>query len=120
MKTVMVIDASFLIVGACMSVRRHVSAGAEVCMAEVPQTVLPPVPEGRTLHAINREGRMTDGFGRRDFLKGAVAGSAIAATTAPLIETAQAQTVPRPPAAASATPGYAFLNIEEAAFVEMV
>src|SRR6267154_658074 len=44
-----------------------------------------------------REGRMTEGFGRRDFLKGAVAGS-VAATTA--------------------APGYAFLNLDEAAFVE--
>src|SRR5215467_4928709 len=42
---------------------------------------------------------MTDkGFGRRDFLKGAVVGGAAAATPA--------------------SPGYEFLNIEEAAFVE--
>src|SRR6185436_1869617 len=63
------------------------------------------------------EGRMTDGFGRRDFLKGAVAGGV--AATAPTVAEAQAQ-----PAAAtatattSATSGYAFLNLDEAAFVE--
>src|SRR5437588_11521607 len=56
---------------------------------------------------------MKDGFGRRDFLKGAVAGSAAAATTPTLVDQAQAQ-----PAAASATPGYSFLNLDEAAFVE--
>src|SRR5437588_8099542 len=59
------------------------------------------------------EGRMKDGFGRRDFLKGAVAGSAVAATTSPLIEQAQAQPAP----ATATTPGYAFLNLDEAAFV---
>jgi gluconate 2-dehydrogenase gamma chain len=60
---------------------------------------------------------MTDkGFGRRDFLKGAVIGGAAAAATAPAIvpEPAQAQQPPGQPAAA----GYAFLNLEEAAFVE--
>jgi gluconate 2-dehydrogenase gamma chain len=62
---------------------------------------------------------MTD-FGRRDFLKGAVAGGV--ATTAPLVAEAQAQ-APLPasaPAAAAtpAVPGYAFLNLDEAAFVE--
>src|SRR2546421_6205894 len=59
---------------------------------------------------------MKDGFGRRDFLKGAVAGSAVAATTPPLIEQAQAQSAAA--AASPATPGYAFLNLDEAAFVE--
>ena len=61
---------------------------------------------------------MTDkGFGRRDFLKGAVVGGAAAATATPAIvpEPAQAQ---QPPAPAPASPGYAFLNLEEAAFVE--
>ena len=60
---------------------------------------------------------MTDkGFGRRDFLKGAVIGGAAAAASAPAIvpETAQAQQPPGQPAAA----GYAFLNLDEAAFVE--
>src|SRR5438874_2157347 len=59
------------------------------------------------------------GFGRRDFLKGAVVGGAAAATTSVAIappEPAQAQ--PAPAAAAPASPGYAFLNLEEAAFVE--
>ena len=53
-------------------------------------------------------------FGRRDFLKGAVVGGAAAATSTGLPQSAQAQT----PAAAPAASGYAFLNIEEAAFVE--
>jgi gluconate 2-dehydrogenase gamma chain len=55
-----------------------------------------------------------DGLGRRDFLKGAVVGGAAAATATPALlpESAQAQ-----PAAAPAA-GYAFLNLEEAAFVE--
>ena len=54
------------------------------------------------------------GLGRRDFLKGAVVGGAAAATTTPahLPQSAQAQ------AAAPAASGYAFLNLEEAAFVE--
>jgi len=58
---------------------------------------------------------MTDNrFGRRDFLKGAVVGgAAAAATTAPSVLPAQAQQPPTP-----ASPGYEFLNIEEAAFVE--
>jgi gluconate 2-dehydrogenase gamma chain len=50
-------------------------------------------------------------FGRRDFLKGAVAGSVVAAN---LPQNAQAQQAP----AAPATPGYSFLNLDEAAFVE--
>ena len=60
---------------------------------------------------------MKDGFGRRDFLKGAVAGSV--ATTTTLVPDAQAQPAPAAAgAAAPATPGYAFLNLDEAAFVE--
>jgi gluconate 2-dehydrogenase gamma chain len=50
-------------------------------------------------------------FGRRDFLKGAVAGSVVAAN---LPQNTQAQQAP----AAPATPGYSFLNLDEAAFVE--
>jgi gluconate 2-dehydrogenase gamma chain len=50
-------------------------------------------------------------FRRRDFLKGAVAGSVVAAN---LPQSAQAQQAP----AAPATPGYSFLNLDEAAFVE--
>lgn len=57
---------------------------------------------------------MTDGLGRRDFLKGAVVGG-VAATTPTTITEAQAQT---PPAAPVPTPGYSFLNLDEAAFVE--
>src|ERR1044072_965888 len=55
------------------------------------------------------EGRMSDGFGRRDFLKGAVAGG-VAATAPTTAAEAQAQAQP---AAAPATPGYAFLNLDE-------
>src|SRR5215470_1444613 len=61
---------------------------------------------------------MTDkGFGRRDFLKGAVVGGAAAATATPSIvpQDAQAQQ-PAPTAPPPAT--YEFLNLEEAAFVE--
>jgi gluconate 2-dehydrogenase gamma chain len=61
---------------------------------------------------------MTDqGFGRRDFLKGAVVGGAAAATTTPALlpQEAQAQ---QQPAAPAADPVYSFLNLEEAAFVE--
>lgn len=58
-----------------------------------------------------------NGMKRRDFLKGAVAGGAVAATTAVGVgKEAQAQSRP----AAPAHPGYAFLNPEEAAFVEAV
>jgi gluconate 2-dehydrogenase gamma chain len=56
------------------------------------------------------------GLGRRDFLKSAVAGGAAAATTTTGFDAtaiAQAQQ-----AAASPAAGYAFLNLEEAAFVE--
>jgi len=59
---------------------------------------------------------MTDkGFGRRDFLKGAVVGGAAAATATPAIvpQSAQAQQPATPPPAT-----YAFFNLEEAAFVE--
>jgi gluconate 2-dehydrogenase gamma chain len=59
------------------------------------------------------------GFGRRDFLKGAVAGGAAAASTTIAMEPAAAQTpVQAAPAAAPAPVTYAFLNLEEAAFVE--
>jgi gluconate 2-dehydrogenase gamma chain len=61
---------------------------------------------------------MKDGFGRRDFLKGAVAGS-VAATSSSNLAEAQAQPAPAAAStAAPATPGYAFLNLDEAAFVE--
>jgi gluconate 2-dehydrogenase gamma chain len=64
-----------------------------------------------------REGiNMTDhGFGRRDFLKGAVVGGAAAATATPnLSEGAKAEQPGTPPAAE----GYMFFNLGEAAFVE--
>ena len=62
---------------------------------------------------------MTDeGLGRRDFLKGAVVGGAAAATVN-LPQSAEAQQGASPVAAPDAgSPGYAFLNLEEAAFVE--
>jgi gluconate 2-dehydrogenase gamma chain len=61
-----------------------------------------------------REGHVKDqNLGRRDFLKGAVVGGAAAATTQTILpDAAQAQ------ATAPAAAGYAFLNLEEAAFVE--
>jgi gluconate 2-dehydrogenase gamma chain len=55
-----------------------------------------------------------DGFDRRAFLKSAVAGGAAAATVT-IPQTAQAQSGAAP---AAASAGYAFLNPEEAAFVE--
>ena len=65
---------------------------------------------------------MTDSqFGRRDFLKTAVVGGAAAATTGTALpDTAIAQTQPAAAnAGAQAAPsGYAFFNLEEAAFVE--
>jgi gluconate 2-dehydrogenase gamma chain len=56
---------------------------------------------------------------RRDFLKGAVVGGAAAATVS-LPDSAQAQqpAAAAPAAAPPASPGYSFLNLEEAAFVE--
>jgi len=54
-------------------------------------------------------------FDRRDFIKGAVVGGAAAAATGAVPQAAQAQPQPAAPAA---SPGYAFLNIEESAFVE--
>jgi gluconate 2-dehydrogenase gamma chain len=53
------------------------------------------------------------GFGRREFLKSAVAGGAAAATVN-LPQTAQAQQ----PAAVAGNAGYTFFNPDEAAFVE--
>jgi gluconate 2-dehydrogenase gamma chain len=59
------------------------------------------------------------GFGRRDFLKGAVVGGAAAATTTTVLDLPQrAEAQPAAAAAAPAADGYAFLNLEEAAFVE--
>ena len=59
-----------------------------------------------------------EGLGRRDFLKGAVVGGAAAATVN-LPQNAEAQQGASPVAAPDAgSPGYAFLNLEEAAFVE--
>jgi gluconate 2-dehydrogenase gamma chain len=60
---------------------------------------------------------MTDqGFGRRDFLKGAVVGGAAAAATATAIP-AQSASAPQADAQPPAE-GYTFLNLDEAAFVE--
>jgi len=65
-----------------------------------------------------------DGFDRRAFLKGAVAGSAAAvASTIPNPAEAQAKpaAVAAPQAALQASPPvYSFLNIDEAAFIEAV
>jgi gluconate 2-dehydrogenase gamma chain len=58
-------------------------------------------------------------LGRRDFLKGAVVGGAAAAATVNLPDSAQAQqAAAAAPTAAPASPGYSFLNLDEAAFVE--
>jgi gluconate 2-dehydrogenase gamma chain len=59
-----------------------------------------------------------NGLERRAFLKGAAAGSA-AAVSATLTAPAQAQSA-APAPAAPPTPGYAFLNTDEAAFIEAV
>jgi gluconate 2-dehydrogenase gamma chain len=56
-------------------------------------------------------------LGRRDFLKGAVVGGAAAAATVNLPDSAQAQQAAAA-APAAASPGYSFLNLDEAAFVE--
>jgi gluconate 2-dehydrogenase gamma chain len=63
-----------------------------------------------------------DTFDRRAFLKSAVAGSAAAVTaTVALPQTAEAQQHPAAPATTPPpNPGYTFLNLEEAAFVEAV
>ena len=67
---------------------------------------------------------MTDrGFGRRDFLKGAVVGGAAAAASSTNVivptDSAQAQQPPAvAKAAAAEAAGYEFLNLDEAAFVE--
>src|SRR5262249_4325978 len=60
---------------------------------------------------------MTDqGFGRRDFLKTAVAGGAAAAATATAIPAPSTQA--QQPAAQPTAEGDEFLNLDEAAFVE--
>jgi gluconate 2-dehydrogenase gamma chain len=59
-----------------------------------------------------------EGIKRREFLKGAVAGGAVAATSVVGVTAGEAQAQQKP--AAAAHPGYAFLNPEEAAFVEAV
>src|SRR3954467_388083 len=93
-----------------------------------PAPVLPPRRRWRMLAGMHpvinnrkRGTRMSDqGFGRRDFLKGAVVGGAAAATGIQQPQNAQAQqpAAPVAPGAAAGPEGYAFLNIEEAAFVE--
>ena len=71
-----------------------------------------------------REGEITmkkQGFDRRDFLKTAVASGAAAASATAIIATpdkAQADQSIQAPAAPSEPAGYAFLNLDEAAFVE--
>ena len=63
-------------------------------------------------------------FDRRDFLKGAVVGGAAAASaTAAIVPAETAQAQPSPPAAGPTTPeaaGYEFLNLDEAAFIEVL
>ncbi len=65
---------------------------------------------------MQNEDKKDEGFGRRDFLKSAVAGGAVAAAATAAVtvpQGAQAQ-----PAGNGPAPGYAFLNLDEAAFVE--
>ncbi len=59
------------------------------------------------------------GFGRRDFIKGAMVSGAAAATSLD-VSRAQAQPAPAAPAAAASAPapGYEYLNLDEAPFVE--
>ena len=59
-----------------------------------------------------------EGINRREFLKGTLAGGAVATTAAVGLAPAQVQAQQKP--AAPANPGYSFLNLEEAAFVEAV
>ena len=61
--------------------------------------------------------KKNDGFDRRAFLKSAVAGGAAAAAVS-IPQSAQAQPAAAAATTATASPGYAFLNPEEAAFVE--
>ena len=60
-----------------------------------------------------------DGINRREFLKGAVAGGAVATTVAVGLAP-QAAEAQQKPAAPPASQGYSYLNLEEAAFVEAV
>ena len=63
----------------------------------------------------------SEGFDRRDFLKTAVvSGAAAAGATTTLVtsEAAQADQSPQTPPPATEPAGYAFLNLDEAAFVE--
>ena len=60
-------------------------------------------------------------FDRRAFLKSAVAGGAVAAAAAvPLAHEAHAQQAPAAANASAPHPGYAYLNLDEQAFVEAV
>ena len=73
------------------------------------------VPGGREATMKETEPGKEQGFDRRDFLKTALVGGAAAAGgTATTPDIAQAQQ----PAAQAAAAGYAFLNLDEAAFVE--
>jgi gluconate 2-dehydrogenase gamma chain len=59
-----------------------------------------------------------DGFGRRDFLKGAVAGGVAAAATTTSGAALAPNSFAQQGAEQGAAAGYSFLNLEEAAFVE--
>src|SRR5215203_561885 len=67
----------------------------------------------RRVKKIQEENMSNDGFDRRAFLKSAVVGGAAAATVN-VPQPAEAQTT----APAATSPGYAFFNPEEGAFVE--
>jgi len=73
--------------------------------------------ESSNARGLKAERLKAEGLGRRDFLKSAVVGGA---ATVSLPQNAGAQQAAPAPAAAAdaANPGYGFLNLEEAAFVE--
>lgn len=74
---------------------------------------------GSKAERLKAERLKVEGLGRRDFLKGAVVGGAAATVNLPQSAAAQQPPTPAPAAAAdAANPGYGFLNLEEAAFVE--
>jgi gluconate 2-dehydrogenase gamma chain len=81
----------------------------------------PKAPSGLAFgHPGSRKGTMTkQELDRRDFLKAAVVGGAAAAGGTAAIATPEIALAQQPAAPAAAEPaGYAFLNLDEAAFVE--
>jgi gluconate 2-dehydrogenase gamma chain len=81
-------------------------------------------PQNNDLGILISEGREAimkePGLDRRDFIKGAVVGAAAAGGTTTLAtpDIAQAEPAAQAPVVTSQAAGYAFLNLDEAAFVE--